>query len=418
MNILLKSAKIIDPKSGYHKKSEDILIENGFITKISKNISAKNNYKVVEIKNLHVSQGWFDSSVSFGEPGFEERETIENGLKTAAKSGFTAVAVNPNTNPVIDTNTDVSFLKSKALNNPVDLFPIGALTVKSKGIDLAEVFDMCNAGAVAFGDYQKAIENPNLLKIALQYAQNFNGLILSFPQENRIAGKGNVNEEETATKLGLRGIPSLAEELQVTRDLFILEYTGGKLHIPTISTAKSVQLIKNAKKKGLNVTCSVAIHNLLLTDDMLVEFNSNYKVLPPLRTKGDVKALLKGLNDNTIDFVTSDHNPIDIEHKRVEFENAKYGAIGLESAFGTLNKILPIEKTIELLINGRKRFGLETYEVKEGAKANLSLFNPDLEYTFSEESILSTSKNSAFIGTILKGKAYGIVANGQLVENY
>ena len=417
MNILLKSAKIIDPNSGFHQKIQDILIEKGIITKVSKNIPPKSNYKVVEIENLHVSQGWFDSSVSFGEPGYEERETIENGLKTAARSGFTAVAVNPNTNPVIDTNADVSFLKSKALNNPVDLYPIGALTVKSEGIDLAEIYDMKNAGAVAFGDYQKAISNPNLLKIALQYAQNFNGLVLSFPQENKIAGKGNVNEEETSTKLGLKGIPALAEELQITRDLFILEYTGGKLHIPTISTAKSVLLIKEAKKKGLDVTCSVAIHNLLLTDDVLAEFNSNYKVLPPLRSKNDVKALIKGLNDHVIDFVTSDHNPIDIENKRVEFDNAKYGIIGLESAFGALNKVLSLEKTIELLTRGRERFGLETYGIKEGEKANLSLFNPDMEYTFGEENIISISKNSAFIGAKLKGKAYGVVSNGQLVQN-
>ena len=417
MNILLKSAKIIDPNSGFHQKIQDILIEKGIITKVSKNIPPKSNYKVVEIENLHVSQGWFDSSVSFGEPGYEERETIENGLKTAARSGFTAVAVNPNTNPVIDTNADVSFLKSKALNNPVDLYPIGALTVKSEGIDLAEIYDMKNAGAVAFGDYQKAISNPNLLKIALQYAQNFNGLVLSFPQENKIAGKGNVNEEETSTKLGLKGIPALAEELQITRDLFILEYTGGKLHIPTISTAKSVLLIKEAKKKGLDVTCSVAIHNLLLTDDVLAEFNSNYKVLPPLRSKNDVKALIKGLNDHVIDFVTSDHNPIDIENKRVEFDNAKYGIIGLESAFGALNKVVSLEKTIELLTRGRERFGLETYGIKEGEKANLSLFNPDMEYTFGEENIISISKNSAFIGAKLKGKAYGVVSNGQLVQN-
>ena len=417
MNILLKSAKIIDPNSGFHQKIQDILIEKGIITKVSKNIPPKSNYKVVEIENLHVSQGWFDSSVSFGEPGYEERETIENGLKTAARSGFTAVAVNPNTNPVIDTNADVSFLKSKALNNPVDLYPIGALTVKSEGIDLAEIYDMKNAGAVAFGDYQKAISNPNLLKIALQYAQNFNGLVLSFPQENKIAGKGNVNEEETSTKLGLKGIPALAEELQIARDLFILEYTGGKLHIPTISTAKSVLLIKEAKKKGLDVTCSVAIHNLLLTDDVLAEFNSNYKVLPPLRSKNDVKALIKGLNDHVIDFVTSDHNPIDIENKRVEFDNAKYGIIGLESAFGALNKVLSLEKTIELLTRGRERFGLETYVIKEGEKANLSLFNPDMEYTFGEENIISISKNSAFIGAKLKGKAYGVVSNGQLVQN-
>ena len=418
MNILLKSAKIIDPKKGLHQKTQDILIEKGIITKISKSIDAKGNCKVIDVKNLHVSKGWFDSSVSFGEPGFEERETIENGLKTAAKSGFSSVALNPNTNPVIDSNSDIAFLKSKAQGNAVNLYPIGALTIKSEGVDLAELFDMKKAGAIAFGDYKKSISNPNLIKISLQYAQNFNGLVLSFPQDNKIAGKGNVNEDEVSTKLGLRGIPSLAEELQIARDLFILEYTGGKLHIPTLSTARSVQLIKEAKKKGLDVTCSVAIHNLVLNDELIAEFNSNYKVLPPLRTKNDIKALIKGLNENVIDFVTSDHNPIDIEHKRVEFENAKYGTIGLESAFGALNKIFPIEKTIEILTKGKERFEIKSFEIKEGEKADLSLFNPDEEYNFSEKEILSTSKNSLFIGERLKGRVYGIIANGQIVNGY
>lgn len=414
MTVLIKSATILDPQSGHHQKKRDILIENGIIIKISTSIDAP-NATLVQRKNLHVSCGWMDSSVCFGEPGFEERETIENGLKTAALSGFIDVVVNPNTNPPVDSFADIAFLKNKALGRAVNLHPMGALTAKSDGKDLAEMFDMKRAGAVAFGDYQKPVSNPNLLKLALLYAQNVGSLVLSFPHESNIAGKGVANEGETATGLGLKGIPALAEELQIARDLFILEYTGGKLHIPTISSAGSVQLIKQAKKKGLDVSCSVAIHNLFFTDAMLNEFDTNYKVLPPLRTKNDVKALVKAVEEGVVDFVTSDHNPLDIEVKKMEFDHAKYGTIGLESAFGALGTLFSAEKCIEILTRNKERFGIENTVIAEGQPAKLTFFDPDFEYAFSETHILSSSKNSAFIGAKLKGRALGIVSNNQLV---
>ena len=417
MNVLIKSATIVDSKSDFHNQTLDILIERGVITQISKQIKNPKNYKEIKLDNLHISQGWFDSSVSFGEPGYEERETIENGLKTAALSGFTSVAVNPNTNPVIDSNSDVSFLKGKANGNAVALYPIGALTKESKGEDLAELFDMKNAGAIAFGDYQKPICNPNLMKLALQYASNFEGLVYSFPQESRISGLGVMNENVTSTSLGLKGNPTLAEELQIVRDLFLLEYTGGKLHIPTISTAKSVELIREAKQKKLNVSCSVAIHNLVLTDDELHTFNTNLKVLPPLRTKDDCNALIEGLKDGTIDMVTSDHNPIDIEHKKIEFDYAKYGTVGLESAFGALNTVFTIKKTIDLLTKGKERFGISSHSISVGNKADVTLFNPNIELSFTKENIYSASKNSIFEQHKLKGKVYGILSNNQLILN-
>ncbi|MDP5082026.1 MAG: dihydroorotase, partial [Winogradskyella sp.] len=345
MNALIKSATIVDSKSDFHNEMVDILIENGRITRISHLIPNPKNFKEIKLDNLHVSQGWFDSSVSFGEPGYEERETITNGLKTAGRSGFTAVALNANSNPIIDSYADISFVKSKANNNAVSLFPIGALTKSSEGIELAELFDMTNAGAVAFYDYQKPISNPNLMKIALQYSSNFDGLVCSFPQNSKISGYGVVNENINSTRLGLKGMPALAEELQVARDLFILEYTESKLHIPTISTAKSVELIRAAKAKKLNVTCSVAIHNLMRTDDVIKDFDTNYKTLPPLRIQKDCDALIEGLKDGTIDMVTSDHNPIDIEDKKIEFDYAKFGTIGLESAFGALQTIFTTKKT-------------------------------------------------------------------------
>jgi dihydroorotase len=414
MNALLKSATVVDSKSDFHNQKVDILIENGKIVKISKRIPNPNNYKEIKRDNLHVSQGWFDSSVSFGEPGYEERETIANGLATAAKSGFSAVVLNANTTPAIDSNADVAFILSKAANNAVTLKPLGTLTKSGEGKDMAELFDMTNAGAVGFYDYQKPIENPNLMKIALLYASNFDGLVFSFPQESRISGVGVMNEHINSTKLGLKGNPSLAEELQVARDLFLLEYTEGKLHIPTISTAKSVDLIRQAKSKKLNVTCSVAIHNLFFTDDTLHDFDTNFKVLPSLRTQNDIDALIEGLKDGTIDMVTTDHNPIDIEHKKIEFDHAMYGTIGLESAFGALQTLFSTKKTIALLTKGKTRFKIKDSLIAEGALADLTLFNPGIDYIFTKDTISSTSKNSCFLGQKLKGKAYGIIANNKI----
>ncbi len=414
MNILLKSATIVDASSKHHLKKRDILIENGIITKIGVTISNSQNAKEVTLANLHISQGWFDSSVSFGEPGFEERETIINGLKTAASSGFTHVAVNTNLNPVTDSKSTIKFLKSEGERNLVNLYPIGALTNKGEGENLAELYDMKNEGAISFYDYKKPIENPNLLKIALQYSQSFDGLIQSFPFEKAIAKQGMVNEEINSTRLGLKGIPALAEELQIIRDLYILEYTGGKLHFPTISTKKSVTLIKEAKKKGLQVTCSVAISNLILTDDVLETFDTNYKLLPPLRTKTDIKALIKGLKDGVIDGVTSDHNPIDIENKKTEFDHAYYGSIGLESCFGALNTVLDTESVIKSLTDLKEPFNIPQHTIEEGNPADLSLFNPIAEWTFSEKDIVSTSKNAALLGCKLKGKVYGIISNKKI----
>jgi len=415
MNALIKSATILDSKSDFHNQTQDILIEKGIITNISKRINNPNNYKEIRLDNLHVSQGWFDSSVSFGEPGYEERETIINGLKTAGTSGFTDIVLNANTNPVLDSNADIAFVLTKAQNHAVSLHPLGALTKNSEGNHLAEMFDMTNAGAVAFGDYKKAISNPNLLKIALQYASNFNGLVCSFPQDNTIAGQGVMNEHITSTTIGLKGIPALAEELQVTRDLFILEYTEGKLHIPNISTAKSVELIREAKKKKLDVTCSAAIHNLIFNDDALTGFDTNFKVSPPLRTNKDIEALIIGLKDGTIDMVTSDHNPLDIESKKVEFDFAQYGTIGLESAFGALNSVFSTKTAIKLLTKGKERFGIEGSAINIGNKVRITLFNPDISYKFSKNDILSKSKNAIFENHTLKGKAYGIIANKKTI---
>ena len=415
MNVFVKNVKIIDPNSEWHNKTVDVCVHNGIIKDIGSGLVNAANYQIIEVANLHLSQGWFDTSVCFGEPGFEERETINNGLNIAAVSGFTAVALQPNTHPVIDNQSQIQFVKQKAIDCATELYPIGALSKNSEGTDLAELFDMKNAGAIAFGDYNKAIDNANFLKIALQYAQDFDGLIIAYSENQKLKGKGIVNEGVIATQLGLKGISNAAEEVEVARNLMLLEYTGGKLHITTISTAKSVALISAAKEKGLKVTCCVAVHNLVLTDEKLVGFDTRYKVLPPLRTEDDRKALLDGVLNNTIDCITSDHNPIDIEHKKMEFDQAKNGTIGLESAFSALLTVLPVEVIVDKLTCGRVIFEIESSTIKIGNKADISLFTTDNEWLFTKQSIVSKSKNSAFLNYPMKGKVIGIYNKSKLI---
>lgn len=417
MNILLKAAKIIDAASSFNNQVVDIHVKNGKIEKIAQAI-ALDDATVIQLDDLCVSPGWFDTSVSFGEPGYEERETLVHGLNVAAKSGFSQVAVESNNNPITDNQSIIALIKQKAFGQTTEALPIGALTVKSEGSDLAELYDMKNAGAIAFGDYKKAIDNANVLKIALQYVQDFDGLVLAFAQDSSIKGKGVAHEGITSTTLGLKGIPPLAEELQLARNLFLLEYTGGKMHIPTISTAKSVDLIREAKAKGLQVTCSVAVHQLILTDAKLTEFDSRHKVIPPLRDEATRQALLTGVLDHTIDCITTDHRPLDIEHKKLEFDLATPGTIGLESAFGALNTILPIDIIVAKLTAGRAIFGLPTASIAEGQEANLSLFTTTGTWTFTKEDILSKSKNTAFLGQPMKGKIYGVIRQDKQTFNF
>lgn len=417
MNLIIRKAIIVDPKSPFHNQTVDVKITQGIIEEIGVSILNIESHEEFHHDGLHLSQGWFDTCVSLGEPGFEDRETIANGLEVAAKSGFTGIALQPNSYPIIDNQSQVHFVKQKALNSATELFPIGALTKASEGNDLAELFDMKNAGAIAFGDYTKSLSNANLMKIALQYVQDFDGLVIAFCQDDNIKGNGVANEGIVSTRLGLKGIPNLAEELIVARNLFLLEYTGGKMHIPTISTAKSVALIKEAKKKGLNVTCSVSVHHLVLTDKKLEGFDTRYKVAPPLRNETDRQALIAAVLDNTIDCITSDHNPIDIENKKMEFDLAKNGTIGLESAFGALQTVLPLDKIIEKLTFGNTILNIEKQTIKEKNKASFTLFSTEDTWTFGKEHILSKSKNSAFIGQEMKGKVIGIYNQQKLIIN-
>ena len=417
MNSLIKSATIIDKNSEFHNKTVDILISNGIISDISEDIKNPKNFLEIRFPNLHVSNGWFDYSVCTGEPGYEERDNLLNTLMLASKSGFTSVGLQPNTFPVTEKSTEIEYLKAVAKNSNVNIYPIGALTKNSDGNELAELFEMKNSGAIGFGDYKKSIEKANILKLALLYSKDYNIPIFSFPLNREISNNGVMNEGTTSTSLGLKGIPGMSEEIQIMRDIRILEYTGGNLHIPYISTRKSLELIKKAKNKGLNISCSTCVHNLFFNDTHLDDFNTKFKVLPPLRTQDDIDQLISGVKDGSIDTVTSDHNPLDIELKNVEFDKAEFGTIGLESLFGALNRIFPIKTTINILTRGKKVFGIEETEIKIGTQADLSLFNPINSFVFNDDNVLSMSKNSIFIGSSLKGKVYGTISNGKMTLN-
>ncbi len=418
MNILIKQATIIDSTSQYNGRVVDILIEKGVITQIKKTITPEKGVKTIEAEGLHVSAGWLDMQVNFCDPGYEHKETLNNGLKSAAKGGFTSVCLMSGTNPPLHNKAQIEYVANRAKDNLVEVLAIGTLSHNQEGKDLSEMYDMKLSGAVAFSDYKKSTKDAGLILRALQYSQNINSFIITHCDDKTISHDGLVNEGVTSTKLGLKGIPALAEEIMLQRNIQILEYTGGKMHIPTISTKGSVELIKKAKAKKLNITCGVAAYNLLLDDSELEGFDTNYKVNPPLRTKEDIDALKKGLADGVIDVIVSDHAPQDIESKDLEFDLADDGMVGLESCFGVVNTALGSKLSLEIIIdtltkNPRSILGLDTVSVKEGAEANLTLFNPTKKYVFGKSHIVAANKNSGIIGKELKGVVIAVVNNNQ-----
>ena len=417
MNLLIKSATIIDRNSEFHNQIVDILIEKGIILNIGSDLKNSKNFKEIKFNNLHVSCGWFDYFVSAGEPGFEERDSIKNTINVALKSGFTSIGIQPNCFPITDKKSEIEFIKSRSKDSAINVYPFGALSKNSEGKEMAELNEMRSAGALGFGDYKRSIENPNLLKLSLLYSKTLQYPILSFPDNKSLSEDGVMNENKISTYLGLRGIPPISEETQIARDIAILKYTGGNLHIPTISTAESVKLIRKAKKDKLNISCSTTIHNIFFDDQNLEQFDTNFKVLPPLRTTRDIIELIDGLKDGTIDMVTSDHNPINLELKNIEFDNANFGTIGLESFFGALNSIFSLKKSISILTIGKKIFGIKQNKLKIGEYADLTLFNPQGKYIFNHDNIHSKSKNSIFINQKLTGKVYGTFVNGKLTLN-
>jgi len=419
MNILIKKAKIVDPGSDLNGKVMDVLIKDGIITSIENNIN-DNDAKVIEFKNAHISPGWFDMHCYLRDPGFEHKEDLESGIKAAAFGGFTEIACMPATNPPLHTKSEIQYIKNKTRNAVVEVHPIGALSQNLEGKEIAEMFDMFQSGAVAFSDGKKSVTHSGLLSRALLYTKGFNGLVINFPDDQTISKGGMMNEGVVSTSLGLKGIPALAEELMISRDVFLTEYTEGRLHFATISSARSVELIREAKKRGLNITAEVSAYHISIDDTLLNSFDSNYKVKPPLRTQTDITALIEGLKDGTIDVIVSDHTPQDVESKVREFDHANFGITNLETAFAVANSVLTgkisLEKIIaKISINPRKILNLPQPKIEKGASANLTIFDPELHWTFEEKDIKSKSRNTPFVGTKFTGKALGIVNKGQFV---
>ncbi|MCP3929160.1 MAG: amidohydrolase family protein [Bacteroidetes bacterium] len=417
MLLLIKQTKIIAPSSANHLQTVDILIKDGMIVQISKAIENQ-DAELIDASGWCVSPGWVDIGLQTGDPGFEHREDMDSLQAAATSGGYTTVACYPNTSPVIDSKTQLLYLKNKAAASMLNVFPIGALSQGCEGKDITEMYDMHTSGAVAFSDGDHPVQNSGLMMRALLYTKAFDGLIINAPFDEVIAGNGHLHEGLTSTNMGLQGIPSIAEELMVQRDIYLAEYTDSNLHIANISSAGSVDLIRKAKEKGLKVTTSVAALNLALDDTHLKDFDSNLKVFPPLRDTSDIQALKEGLKDGTIDCITSNHTPLEEEAKKLEFPYADFGAIGLETTFALahthLKDILPLEEIIEKLANNpRKILKLPEPVIEEKAPAELTFFCPEESWTFTEKHIKSKSKNTPLTGFQFTGKVKGVVNKGQ-----
>lgn len=418
--VLITSAKLVSPNHELNGQEVDILVKDGIISDIGSKINiSDDDITKIDGKGAILSPGFMDLNVNIGEPGYETKEDVATGTAAAAAGGFTAVAVHPNTNPTLSSRSEVSLLVNTAKGNIVDVHPIGTVSKKKEGNELAEIYDMKINGAVAFSDGNKSIQQSGLMGRALLYAKGIDALIISFAQDESVAGGNQMNEGVMSTYLGMKGIPNLAESLMVSRDLYLAEYNEAPIHFTTISTAESVDLIKKAKAKGIQVTCDVAAHNLVFTDDEVEGFDSNYKVSPPLRTKKDVKALVKGLKEGVIDAVVSQHTPQEIEYKDVEFHIAKNGITGLQTALPlTIKAGLSEEQIVEKLAVGpRQVLGMDIPQIIKGEQANLVLFDINEKWTFDSKTNKSKCANNPLFGQELTGKVKLVINNNQLVIN-
>ncbi len=420
--ILLKQVKIIDPNSPHNGKVVDVLIQRGKIVKISKRITNK-KAESWKLDNAYLSPGFMDIGTQVGDPGFEHKEDLSSATAAAAAGGFTAIACTPNTHPVVDAKAEVLYIRNYAQDSLVDLYPIGAVSKDCKGKEITEIYDMQKAGAVAFSDGHHSIDNSGLMMRSLLYVKPFNGVIINQPLDPDTSHGGEMHEGAVSTSLGMKGIPALAEELMLQRDLYLLEYTNSRLHVANVSCSNSVHLIRQAKKNGLQVTASVNPMNFIFDDTALTGFDTHLKVMPPLREKEDIKALKKGLKDGTIDSICSNHTPEDEEGKKLEFVYAKPGVIALETTLATcrtyLEKTLTIEElVIKLAIAPRQLLGLDMPVIAEGNEANLCLFNPDKEWILCEKDLHSKSRNTPFMGKQLKGKVLATFNNGKASKQF
>lgn len=420
MNIALRSARIIDPQSPYHQQTVDLFIKSGKIVSIGKEITEALDHDI-QLEDLCVSPGWVDPFAHFCDPGFEYKETLESGAQAAAAGGFTHVFVLPNTAPFLHNKAGIEYVMQRSKMLPVSVHPIGAITKNGEGKELAEMYDMHAAGAVAFSDGLQPVQSAGLLLKALQYLTANETTIIQLPDDHTINPNGLMHEGIVSTSLGLPGKPAIAEELAIARDIELVKYTGSKIHFTGISTARSLALIAAAKNEGLQVSCSVTPYHLFFCDEDLNNYDTNLKVNPPLRTKEDRDALQKGVLHGTIDCMATHHLPQNVDDKLVEFEYAKNGMLGLQTAFALVQTVLPQLTNDRLCAlfggNARRIFGIESGTIQEGERADLTLFTREAKWTFKQTKNLSRSSNTPFFNFYFTGKPFGIIHKDGLFLN-
>jgi dihydroorotase len=419
--LLLRNSRIIDPGLQIDTKS-DILIENGIIKQTGENIETPTGAEVYDLEGAVVAPGFIDMHVHLREPGYEHKETITTGLKAAAAGGFVAVACMPNTNPAIDDSSIVRYIKERsaiALQGLVDVYPIAAITKNREGKQITEMAELSETGAVGFSDDGSPVESAQIMRIAFEYSKMFDKPIIQHAEEVSMTHGGVMHEGFVSTTLGLPGIPSIAEAIMIHRDILLVEFTGGKYHVAHLSTKLGLDLIRDAKRKNLPVTCEVTPHHFTLTDEEVRTFDTNTKMHPPLRTKEDVEAMKSGLQDGTIDVIATDHAPHSYDEKQVEYLYAPFGIVGLETAIGlsvtelVKTGTLTLSQLIEkFTYNPRKILNLPQISIKQGEPACLTIFDPDRQWTVDTDFFKSKSKNSPFGGRKLYGKPLGIVNKG------
>ncbi len=414
MKILIQAAEIIDRTSPFHQKIKNILVTNGRIAEIGdKNYSAD---RVIKAEGMKLTIGWFDLGTSVGDPGLEHKEDLDSAAKAAAAGGFTEIAVLPNTVPSVQTKNEVSYITRGNDSRLVQIYALASVTKNNKGEELTEMIDLHEAGAIAFTDGLKPIWHTDIFLKSLQYLQKFNGLLIDHPEDIWLNMFGQMHEGVNSTKLGLKGMPRIAEDIAVGKNLELLGYAGGRLHFSRISSAKAVEMVRQAKKK-LSVSCDIAVYQPLLDDGLLMNFDTNYKVNPPLREKVDADALVKALKDGTIDVLCSGHTPHEDESKSLEFDMADAGIINLQTFAANLvalSKSVDWDVLLEkVTVNPRKLLNLEVPHIEAEAKANLTLFDPNHAWTFDEKSNFSKSKNSPWLGKEILGKATAVFNNGR-----
>jgi dihydroorotase len=423
MKLVLKSGRLIDPASN-RDEVVDIQITDGRIDRVGTSIPVPQGYKQVDLKGKIVAPGLIDMHVHLREPGYEHKETIETGCASAAAGGFTAVCCMPNTNPAIDDESVARYVHEKGksvCDGIVDVYPIGAATKGRQGTELAPMAELVQAGAVGFSDDGAPIASAEIMRRALEYSSMYGVPVIQHAEEPTLTHGGCMNEGTTATRLGMPGIPPIAEELMVGRDIILLRYTPrARYHVAHISTKGALDAVRAAKAEGMNVTCEVAPHHFALSEEVVSGFDTNTKMNPPLRTSEDMLALKAGLKDGTIDVIATDHAPHTIDEKEVEYTQAPFGIVGLETCVGLcltelVNKgVLTLMQMIDKLsTRPRAILSLPVIQFNEGAPANMTILDPGLEWVVDKEALKSKSKNTPFHGVRLKGKAIGIINNGK-----